>query len=617
MKNLWTGKRITTGNLKVSGYLPILAVVAAISAVAVAGFELTSAVAAGDLQVSGVSQVASSAPGEQPPPAAPQQPSEVAVVISGDPGTPPRYAIPDFLALTPDAAEAAKTVAQVLWDDFTFEREFYLIPRDTYASIPVARSADQIAFSAWNELGADAVVFGTVRKTGDSVRVEIRLFNVRTRQPVFAKEYTGTDSNPRLYAHTIADEIHQQQRALRGVARTKLAFSSDRNRERVAGSVENRDVKEIYIADYDGANMRRITTNRQLNLTPVWAPDARSIAYTSYRRGYPDLFIAMIYQGLQQEPTKGGTQNWLPMFSPDGTRIVFTSSREGNPELYIINRDGSGLRRLTNHPAIDTTPTWSPTGTQIAFTSDRAGQPQIYIVGADGLNLRRLTTAESYADRPTWSPAPFNEIAFAARTGPGYDIKIYDLATGMTRQITFGEGSNESPAYAAKRPASGVYVDAHRAHAGVHDRPRRSRRSPGHTRRQQLHTFMVQLTDMRAYLALVIAISLAVAGCSRRQPPVAQPAPPPAAAPPATAAAPPPPPVRVEEALPVPAEPVAEDSIGGRSLDELNRDSPFKPVFFELDSSELDDPGRAIVAGNAALLKKYSGLGDYRRRTRR
>jgi peptidoglycan-associated lipoprotein len=115
---------------------------------------------------------------------------------------------------------------------------------------------------------------------------------------------------------------------------------------------------------------------------------------------------------------------------------------------------------------------------------------------------------------------------------------------------------------------------------------------------------MVQLTSMRAYLVIVIAISLTVAGCSRRKPPVAQPAPPPAAGPPATAAAPPPPPVRVEEALPVPAD--AEDSIGGRSLDELNRNSPFKPVFFDLDSAELDDPGRAIVSGNAELLKKYS-----------
>ena len=386
---------------------------------------------------------------QQPAAQAPQQPSEVAVVISGDPGTPPRYAVPDFIAASPEAVEIAKTIGQTLWDDLGFEREFYLIPRDTYTTIPAARSTDQIPFSAWNELGADAVVFGTVQRTGGTVRVEVRLLNVRTRQAVFSKEYSGTDGNPRLYAHTISDEIHQQQRALRGVARTKLAFSSDRNRERMVGTVENRDVKEVYISDYDGANSRRITTNRQLNLTPVWSPDARSIAYTSYRRGYPDLFVALIYQGVQEEPTKGGTQNWLPMFSPDGTRIVFTSSRDGNSELYIMNRNGSGVRRLTNNPAIDTSPTWSPTGTQIAFTSDRAGQPQIYIVGADGLNLRRLTTAESYADRATWSPAPFNEIAFAARTGPGYDIKIYDLAGGVTRQITFGEGSNESPTYSS------------------------------------------------------------------------------------------------------------------------------------------------------------------------
>ena len=391
--------------------------------------------------------IATLAAGAAAPQQVPEQPSEVAVVISGDPGTPPRYAVPDFVAVNPEAAEAARTMSRVLLDDLAFEREFYLIPRDTYATIPAARTADQIPFNAWRELGADAVVFGVVERTGNNVRVEVRLFNVRTQQSVFSKEYTGSQANPRLYAHTMSDEIHQQQRSLRGVARTKLAFSSDRNRERMLGTIENRDVKEVYIADYDGANPRRITTNRQLNLTPVWSPDARAIAYTSYRRGYPDLFVALIYEGVQQEPTGGGTQNWLPMFSPDGTRIVFTSSRDGNPELYIMNRDGSGVRRLTNHPAIDSTPTWSPTGTQVAFTSDRAGQPQIYIVGADGLNLRRLTTSESYADRPTWSPAPFNEIAFAARTGPGYDIKAYDVATGVTRRVTFGEGSNESPSY--------------------------------------------------------------------------------------------------------------------------------------------------------------------------
>jgi TolB protein len=139
--------------------------------------------------------------------------------------------------------------------------------------------------------------------------------------------------------------------------------------------------------------------------------------------------------------------NFLPSWSPDGTRICFVSNRDGHPELYVANRDGTNVRRLTNNPAINGTPTWSPSGTQIAFTSDRSGTPQIYTIGVDGLGLQRLTT-ESYADRPTWSPAPFNEIAYAARTGPGMDIKVVSLATREVRQLTFGEGTNESPSWA-------------------------------------------------------------------------------------------------------------------------------------------------------------------------
>jgi TolB protein len=190
-----------------------------------------------------------------------------------------------------------------------------------------------------------------------------------------------------------------------------------------------------------------VTVNRTLNITPTWSPDGRAIAYTSYRRGFPDIFVSLIFEGTLQNPTASKGQNWLPAWSPDGTQLAFTSNRDGNPELYVMNKDGSNVRRITNNPAIDTTPTWSPTGQQIAFTSDRSGGPQVYVMGADGLNVRRVST-DSYCDRATWSPAPFNELAFVCRTGNGYDIKIYDFASGgAVRQITNGEGSNESPAY--------------------------------------------------------------------------------------------------------------------------------------------------------------------------
>ena len=275
-------------------------------------------------------------------PAAQQQPTEVAVVISGDPGTPPRYAVPDFVALTPDAAEAAKAIGQVLWDDLNFEKEFYLIPRDTYGSVPAARSADTVPFAAWRELGADAVLFGTVQRTGNDMRVQVWLMNVRSRQSVFSKEYSGTANNPRLYAHTVADEIHQQQRGLRGVARTKLAFVSDRDRQRVDGTVENREVKEIYYADYDGANQRRLTISRQLNANPNWAPDARSLAYTTWKPN-PDIFISYMYQGVLQNPTKGVGTNYLPVFSPDGKQFAFMVANYLKPVRARIRR-----QRLTD-----------------------------------------------------------------------------------------------------------------------------------------------------------------------------------------------------------------------------------------------------------------------------
>jgi TolB protein len=385
---------------------------------------------------------------QNPPP--PQQPTDVATTISGEgSGTPPRFAVPPFIALSSDAetTATARTIGDVLWDDLNFEREFAFIPRDVYTTIPAAKSFDDVPFDRWRELNADGVIVGTVQKLGNGFQIQVRLFDVRQKRQVFGKEYSGS-SNARLYAHTISDDIHLQQRALRGVARTKLAFDSDRDGERMSGTVESRGVKEIYTADYDGENQRRVTTNRTLNINPAWSPDARSLAYTSYRRGPPSIFVSHIYDGLFEEVTKGVGESWLPAWSPDGTRVAFTSTRDGNSEIYVANRDGSNVRRITTNPAIDSTPTWAPSGTQIAFTSDRSGSPQIYLVAADGLGAVQRLTSESYADRPTWSPAPYNEIAFASRNGPGFDIKIIDVATRAVKQLTFGEGSNESPSYA-------------------------------------------------------------------------------------------------------------------------------------------------------------------------
>jgi TolB protein len=371
--------------------------------------------------------------------------------LTGPPGLPPRVAVPDFIALSNDAetTAAARMMGQVLWDDLNFEKEFYLIPRDTYKTIPAARSLNDVPVDRWKELGADGLVVGSVERTAQGMLVRFRLVNIADGRSLLAKEYSGAVANPRIFPHTISDDIHEQQRGLRGVARTRIAFSSDRAGDRIQGPVEERTISNIYIVDYDGHNERRISLARTLEIAPVWAPDNSAISYTTYRSGFPDIAIQSLRGGPLTFPARGTerAQNFLGVWSPDGQRLAFTSSRDGNTKIYVVNRDGSGLRRLTNHPENDVTPTWSPTGQQIAWTSNRGGNANIWIMNADGTQPRQLTR-EGHADRATWSPAPLNEIAYTARGGGGFDIKVYDFNTGQHRTLTTdGIGSNAQPSF--------------------------------------------------------------------------------------------------------------------------------------------------------------------------
>ena len=107
----------------------------------------------------------------------------------------------------------------------------------------------------------------------------------------------------------------------------------------------------------------------------------------------------------------------------------------------------------------------------------------------------------------------------------------------------------------------------------------------------------------RRIFALIFLAALTASACHKNTPPVVRPMPTPP--PPPTVAAPPPnPPPPVRE--PIPPEPLASDAVASRSLDDLNRDSPLKPVFFELDSNELTDAGRSTLDADAAVLKKYA-----------
>jgi TolB protein len=362
-----------------------------------------------------------------------------------------RFAVPDCVPKRPDDAsrDACRVFSQVLRADLRFESLFQFVPDSLFGAIP-AMNPDSPNFEDWKSIGTNILVVTRAEVAGADMNVEARVFFVDTGQAMLTKRYSGRADNPRVFAHQLSDDV-MTLTAYKGVARTRIAFSSDRS------SSKGRLAKELFIVDYDGYNPRQVTVNSSINILPAWRPDGQALAYVSYRQDRsPLIFLAEVFLGrssanITGERTSGeqASQAFAPAWSPDGKRVAFASNRAGNMEIYAANADGSDLRRLTNSAAADTAPCWSPTGAELVFTSNRTGSPQLWVMDNEGLNVRRLTTLGNYNDACAWSPSKqYSEVAYTSRIEGGFEVAVIDLATRTVRQITEGRGSCEYPSWA-------------------------------------------------------------------------------------------------------------------------------------------------------------------------
>lgn len=93
-------------------------------------------------------------------------------------------------------------------------------------------------------------------------------------------------------------------------------------------------------------------------------------------------------------------------YTPDGKQIVFCSDRDGDPDLYVMDADGSNVRQLTNEPGYDGGPFTSPDGRRVIYRSDRKkeGHLQIHVIDLDGKNDTALTDNIGVNWAPYWHP---------------------------------------------------------------------------------------------------------------------------------------------------------------------------------------------------------------------
>lgn len=342
-------------------------------------------------------------------------------------------AIPEFVIKDKNSVtyDCAKIIHRTLWEDLEFSRVFSLVPRDLYPQIP---SSGKINPTDWKDLQANIIITGEIESPAEGrISFTFKAWDAKSGRYIFGKSYGGKAEEARAIAHRAADQmmINFGEKPL---FTSKIVFVSDRD-----GNME------IYMMDWDGYNQIRLTFNNVIDTLPSISPDKKIIAYTSYRKLNPDLYLYNIIEGKNIAFFSGGT-NYSADFSPDGKKIAFVSTKDGNAEIYVANVDGTNIRRITFNPAIDTSPSWSPSGREIAFTSDRSGSPQIYIMDSDGANVRRISFEGTYNDSPAWSPDG-DRIAYVSRINNSFDIYVYNLRNNTVTKLTEEAGRNENPSW--------------------------------------------------------------------------------------------------------------------------------------------------------------------------
>jgi len=304
--------------------------------------------------------------------------------------------------------------------------------------------------------GLSGVAWARLSRKGSDITLSGRLYDAVTGMRLTSKEYFGNEDMVRRMVHTFADEIVSQYTGERGVAKTRIACVSDKTGH-----------KELYVMDYDGQNLRKLTADRSIIMSPAWSPDGRVLAYVSYRDRNPDLFGLDMESGRRWKISGAEGLNISPAWAPNGRRLALALSKDGGAEIYTMTMEGNDLERLTYGIADNVSPSWSANGREIVFTSGRGGSPQLYIMGVDGTDARRITYEGSYNASPHWSPRG-DRIVFVSQTKGLFKIATINPDGSDFRMLTNGPGNDENPMWSpsgrqivfssTRKGKTGIYI---------------------------------------------------------------------------------------------------------------------------------------------------------------
>ena len=189
-----------------------------------------------------------------------------------------------------------------------------------------------------------------------------------------------------------------------------IGFSPDG--QRLAMDIRDGDEADVWTYEWARDAMYRLTTNPGQDVSPVWSPGGRWIAFSSTRgdQRTPNLYCQRADgTGEVLRLTESATPQFPTSWHPSGRFLAFndTSGRTHISILELSGDEASGWKpakasALQDSPSIQKDAAFSPDGRWLAYSSSETGRLEVYVrpfPGAGG----RVRVSTSGGQHPMWS----------------------------------------------------------------------------------------------------------------------------------------------------------------------------------------------------------------------
>lgn len=208
---------------------------------------------------------------------------------------------------------------------------------------------------------------------------------------------------------------------------------------------------DIAVMDATGDGVRRVTTHLAIDRHAAWAPDGRSVLFSSEQEGTQAVFRAWLDTGQITRVSPPPDRALMPAVSPDGRRVAYTMGTADGLRLAVQDLESGEVRLVTPAGFNMAGARWSPDGTRLAYARLSPGGSAIEILTLATGTVQPISVEGLIELRePAWSPDG-QWLAAAGSTASG-DRANWDLVLLRTRppaafRLTAGAGSDRAPAW--------------------------------------------------------------------------------------------------------------------------------------------------------------------------